>query len=143
MIRPLVGIGVIVTSEGRVLLLKRQGSHGEGTWAPPGGHLEYGESIEECARRETLEETGVVIGNVRFLALTNDVMSSELKHYLTVWVEGDYVSGEVVAAYPEKVAEVAWVAWDALPEPLFDPFHNLLSGNYYPASAPISSLRSG
>jgi 8-oxo-dGTP diphosphatase len=144
--RPQVGIGVIVTNEGRVLLLKRKGSHGEGTWAPPGGHLEYGESIEECARRETLEETGVVIGNVRFLALTNDVMESERKHYLTVWVEADYVSGDAVAAYPEKVAEVAWVG-DRLPEPLFDPFHNLLSGKQYPGHpghpglAPIPGLR--
>jgi 8-oxo-dGTP diphosphatase len=139
--RPLVGIGVIVRNEGRVLVLKRKGSHGEGTWAPPGGHLEYGESIEDCARRETLEETGVAIGNVRFFALTNDVMESEQKHYLTVWVEGDYVSGEAKVAYPEKVAAVAWVAEDALPEPLFDPFHNLVSGKQYPGSASFSSLR--
>ena len=140
--RPQVGIGVIVRNEGRVLLLKRKGSHGEGTWAPPGGHLECGESIEECARRETLEETGVAIASVRFFALTNDVMESEQKHYLTVWVECDYLSGEATAAYPEKVAEVDWVDWDALPEPLFDPFHNLLSGKHYPVSASISSLRS-
>jgi 8-oxo-dGTP diphosphatase len=137
--RPQVGIGVIVRNEERVLVLKRKGSHGEGTWAPPGGHLEYGESIEECAWRETMEETGVVIGNARFFALTNDVMESEQKHYLTVWVEADYVSGEALAAYPEKVEEVAWAAWDALPEPLFAPFHNLLSGKRYPVSSSISS----
>ena len=139
--RPQVGIGVIVRNEERVLVLKRKGSHGEGTWAPPGGHLEYGESIEECARRETLEETGVVIGDPRFFALTNDVMESEQKHYLTIWVEADYVSGEALAAYPEKVEEVAWVAWDALPDPLFAPFQNLLSGKHYPMSASIFSLR--
>jgi 8-oxo-dGTP diphosphatase len=130
--RPQVGIAVIVEKDGNVLLLRRQGSHGEGTWAPPGGHLEFGESLEECAVRETLEETGVVIGDVRFLAVTNDLFLSEQRHYLTVWVEATYQSGDAHAAYPDKVAEVAWVVWDALPDQLFLPFQNLLSGRSYP-----------
>ena len=46
---PKVGVGVIVRREGRILLGKRKGSHGENTWAPPGGHLEFMESVEECA----------------------------------------------------------------------------------------------
>ena len=56
---PRVGVGVIVTKADRVLLIKRKGVHGQGTWSTPGGHLEYGESPEGCAARETLEETGV------------------------------------------------------------------------------------
>ena len=133
--RPQVGVAVIIEVDGELLLLKRKGSHGEGTWAPPGGHLEFGESIEECAIRETLEETGVAIGNVRFLAITNDIFWSEQKHYLTVWVQCDYESGTATTAYPEKVAEVEWVTWDALPDQLFVPFRNLISGNLYPKSA--------
>src|SRR5271165_115395 len=112
--RPQVGVAIIVEVDGKVLVLKRKGSHGEGTWAPPGGHLEFGESIEECAIRETLEETGLAIGNVQFLAITNDIFWSEQKHYLTVWVQCDYLSGTATAAYPDKVDEVGWVAWDAL-----------------------------
>ena len=73
--RPQVGVAVIIAHNGRVLLLKRKGSHGEGTWAPPGGHLEFGESLEECAMRETLEETEIVIDNVQFVAITNDVFA--------------------------------------------------------------------
>ncbi len=53
--RPKVGVGVIVVKEGKVLLLQRKNSHGSGTWCFPGGHLEYGESLEECAKREVLE----------------------------------------------------------------------------------------
>jgi 8-oxo-dGTP diphosphatase len=130
--RPQVGLAVIVERGGQVLLLKRKGSHGEGTWAPPGGHVEFGESLEECAVRETLEETGVVIGEVEFIAITNDLFPSERKHYLTVWVEATYLSGQAAVAYPDKVAQVSWVSWDSLPEQLFIPFDNLLSGRSYP-----------
>jgi 8-oxo-dGTP diphosphatase len=130
--RPLVGLAVIVQRAGQVLLLKRKGSHGEGTWAPPGGHLEFGESPEACAIRETLEETGIEIGDVQFIAITNDLFPSEQKHYLTVWVEAAYLSGQAYVAYPDKVAEVSWMSWDALPEHLFIPFKNLLSGRSYP-----------
>lgn len=42
--RPLVGVGVVFLREGRVFLAKRQGAHGEATWASAGGHLELGES---------------------------------------------------------------------------------------------------
>jgi 8-oxo-dGTP diphosphatase len=133
--RPQVGVAVIIAHNGRVLLLKRKGSHGEGTWAPPGGHLEFGESLEECAMRETIEETGIVIDNVQFVAITNDVFASEQKHYMTVWMEGSHASGQATVAYPDKVQEVAWAPWDALPQPLFIPFQNLLSGRQYPRAA--------
>ena len=54
--RPSVGVAVIVVNNGKVLLGKRKGSHGSGSWAFPGGHLEMNESIEACARREVFEE---------------------------------------------------------------------------------------
>ena len=133
--RPHVGVAVIIAQDGRVLLLKRKGAHGEGTWAPPGGHLEFGESLEECAMRETLEETGVVISNVQFVAITNDVFGSEQKHYVTIWVEASYESGQARVAYSDKVEDVTWAAWNALPQPLFLPLRNLLSGRQYPRTA--------
>jgi 8-oxo-dGTP diphosphatase len=61
-----VGIGVFVFKEGKFLMQKRQGSHGEGTWSCPGGHLEFGESFKDTARREVKEETNLEIDNVRF-----------------------------------------------------------------------------
>ncbi len=130
--RPQVGVAVIITRNGHVLLLKRTGAHGAGTWAPPGGHLEFGESLEACAIRETFEETGIVIDNVQFVAITNDVMASEQKHYVTLWMEGTHTSGEAAVAYPDKVEAVTWAPWDAMPQPLFLPFQNLLSGRQYP-----------
>jgi 8-oxo-dGTP diphosphatase len=80
--RPLVGVGVVFVRQGRVFLAKRQGSHGEATWASADGHLEWGETLEECARREALEELGVAVGDLRFLCLSNIIAYS--KHYLDV-----------------------------------------------------------
>ncbi len=59
---PRVGVAVFVLNEkGHVLVGKRTGSHGAGTLALPGGHLELHESFDECAARETYEETGLVL----------------------------------------------------------------------------------
>ena len=60
-----VGVGVIILRNNRILLGERIGSHGANTWATPGGHLDVGESIEECARREVFEETGLVVESIR------------------------------------------------------------------------------
>ena len=59
-----------------------------GTWGLPGGHLEANESFEDCANREILEETGLQIRNLRFLTATNDIMESEGKHYVTIFMGG-------------------------------------------------------
>ncbi|TKY84730.1 hypothetical protein EX895_005810 [Sporisorium graminicola] len=59
---PRVGVGVFVINEkGHVLIGKRTGSHGAGTLALPGGHLELHESFSDCAAREVFEETGLVL----------------------------------------------------------------------------------
>jgi 8-oxo-dGTP diphosphatase len=129
---PRVGVGVIVTQDERVLLIKRQGAHGQGTWSTPGGHLEYGESPEACAARETMEETGVAITNLHALGFTNDVFEESGLHYITLWMAGEYASGEAAVAAPDEASEVAWVAWGALPEPLFLPLWNLIQGKSYP-----------
>ena len=81
---PGVGVACIVMRAGRVLLIRRQRSHGAGTWSTPGGHLDFGETPTECAIRETEEETGVRVSRVEFLAVTNDVFANAGKHYITV-----------------------------------------------------------
>jgi 8-oxo-dGTP diphosphatase len=129
---PRVGVGVLVTKGDQVLLIKRKGVHGQGTWSTPGGHLEFGESPEECAARETKEETDVEIVNVRALGFTNDLFASSGLHYITLWMTGEYRSGEARVAAPYEAAEVGWFAWGAFPLPLFLPLRNLIQGDSYP-----------
>lgn len=129
---PLVGVGVIVRKGAEVLLLRRCGTHGAGTWSTPGGHLDFGESPEDCAIREALEETGVKVGSVQFRGLTNDVFADEGKHYVTLWMEAEYLSGEPAVHADYEASEVAWFRLDKLPEPLFLPLQQLLAGRCYP-----------
>ena len=70
---------------------RRKGSHGSGRLALPGGHLEFGESWEECAAREVDEETGLQVHNIRFVHATNDPMLDENKHYVTIFMLCDCI----------------------------------------------------
>jgi 8-oxo-dGTP diphosphatase len=58
---PLVGVGGIVISDGRVLLVRRGTEPGYGEWTIPGGLLEPGETLLEAVVRELREETGVTV----------------------------------------------------------------------------------
>jgi 8-oxo-dGTP diphosphatase len=133
---PMVGVGIIIRRGEQVLLLHRHHAHGAGTWSPPGGHLEFGETPEECARRETREETSLEVVDVRYKCLTNDIFTAEGKHYITIWMEGQGGEGEAVLNAPEEASEVRWFRWDELPEQIFLPLANLLAGKTYPPAAP-------
>ena len=128
--RPLVGVAVIVVRNGRVLLGKRKNSHGNGTWQFPGGHLEYGESIEACARRELREETGLVIDELRIGPYTNDFFEKERKHYVTLFVIAGKTRGDVRNGEPDKCERWDWFPWSRLPEPRFLPIRNLLDQGF-------------
>lgn len=119
--RPQIGVGVFIWKDNKFIMGKRKGSHGHDTWSIPGGHLEFDESIEQCAKREALEETGLTVDNVRFLALTEDRFPDHSKHYLTVWVYTDWKSGEPKITEPDKWVDQEWRDFRSLPLPLFEP----------------------
>lgn len=123
--RPKVGVGVAVVFEGKVLLGKRKDSHGAGCWSFAGGHLEFGETVEECAKREVLEETGLTATSVILGPWTNDVIEGT-KHYITLFVFVDQFLGEPVLKEPHKCEGWQWFPWNQLPTPLFPPVANLI-----------------
>jgi 8-oxo-dGTP diphosphatase len=125
---PQVGVGLLVYREDEVLLVRRHGSHGAGTWSPPGGYLDFGEDPAECAVREAREETDVEVAPPRFVGVTNDVFDAERKHFVTLWFETQHVHGEAHAAAPRELTEVGWFASGDLPTPLFLPFEHFLAG---------------
>lgn len=133
--QPRVGVAVIVRRGACVLLGKRRSnSHGDGVWQFPGGHLEWGESVEDCARREAREETGLLVDVVGRGPWTNDVFAATAtqpaRHYVTVFVLAACEEGEPQRLEPDKCEEWRWFRWDALPTPLFLPIEHLLASGW-------------
>lgn len=113
-----VGVGVMTLKYNKVLLGKRKGSHGSGEYAFPGGHLEYMEGFAECAMRETKEECGIEIENIRFLYLQN-LTEYAPKHYVHIGLVADWKSGEPEILEPEKCEGWDWYDLDDVPSPMF------------------------
>jgi ADP-ribose pyrophosphatase len=117
---PRVGVGAIVIRDGKVLLVKRGVAPSKGLWAIPGGMIELGETIQQAAEREILEETGIRI-QARDPVYTFDMIDRDDEgriryHYVVVDVFAFYVSGEPQAR--DDVVDARWVApeeLDALP----------------------------
>lgn len=116
---PKVGVGVMILKDGKVLLGKRKGSHGEGEYSFPGGHLEYMESFADCARREVQEECGIEIGNIRFQVLAN-ITKYAPKHYTHIGLVADWKSGEPQLLEPDRNESWGWYEIGDLPQPVFE-----------------------
>ncbi len=109
--RPLVGIGVVVWRDGKVLLIRRGKAPRKGQWSLPGGAQKTGETVREAARREVLEETGldVEIGELVDVvdSLERDADGRVRTHYTLVDFSARAGDGDAVAG--GDAAEVAWM----------------------------------
>ncbi len=122
-----VGVGIwVFNPRGQVLFSKRLSKHGTGTWAPPGGKMEVGEKIEECAARELFEETGIEIPAKQFqiIDFTNDIFPNS--HYVTIHLFAENITAKPVTKEPTKHEKWQWLNINNLPKPLFVPAENLL-----------------
>jgi 8-oxo-dGTP diphosphatase len=141
---PRIGVAVIVRRGDTVLLGRRRStSHGDGVWQFPGGHLEWGESVFDCARREAREETGLDVVVDGQGPWTNDRFVREDTHYVTLFVLTHCDNGEPQRCEPDKCDEWRWCTWDALPEPLFLPIQHLREQMSAAGDVTSLSLRSG
>ncbi|MEX1113168.1 MAG: NUDIX domain-containing protein [Patescibacteria group bacterium] len=131
--RPGVGVGVFVIRDGKVLFGKRKSAHGEGTWAPPGGKLDMGETVVDCAARELKEETGLTVVRAERLPVYTEDFFEEL-HFITTYVLAE-TSGEPSVMESEKCEAWGWFPWDRKPEPLFLTIRNLDRQGYRPPGA--------
>ena len=87
---PEVTVGVLVfNQEGKVFLMISP--KWQGKYSLPGGHIEYGETMEEAAKREIKEETGLDIFDIQFLMVQECIFSEEFykkKHFVFL----DYIA---------------------------------------------------
>ena len=119
---PLVGVGAVIVSEGRVLLVQRGTEPARGQWSIPGGLIELGETLTAAVAREVLEETGLVVDPIELIELLERVHrdGDRVRYH---YVIADYlcraVGGTLLAA--TDAAAVRWASpaeWKTL---CFDP----------------------
>lgn len=117
-------------AQGAILLIRRQGSHGAGQWGLPGGKIDFGETLPDCAARELAEETGVAIdpASVRIGPTITDYWPEDGRHFACV-----FASAPAPADAAPRIMEfgkadgIGWFPLDGLPTPLFQPLENVMS----------------
>jgi ADP-ribose pyrophosphatase YjhB (NUDIX family) len=115
---PGLGAGLAVLRDGKLLLYRRLRAPEAGHWNIVGGKIDHMESSEHAARREATEETGMQIGTIRHLCISEQVLEEDRQHWLSVIYVCDDISGEPTVAELDKLPEFGWFALDSLPTPL-------------------------
>ena len=114
--RPIVGIGIVVFKQDGVLLVRRGKPPNVGSWTLPGGAQDIGETVEDAARRELLEETGLTVGRLHFAAHVNNIRRDPQGrvqfHYTILDFAARWQAGEPAAG--SDVTEAIWVTPDRL-----------------------------
>lgn len=103
-IDPKIAAGVLIVRDGRALLVRRAIEPGYGKWAFPGGHVDRGETIEEAALREALEECGVTAILDELLGL----FSYRGRPVVVAVYRGRLAPGSPEPAACDETLEVGW-----------------------------------
>jgi 8-oxo-dGTP diphosphatase len=135
------GLGVILEKDGKILLGLRHPDPDKadsafksaGEWSLPGGKIDFGETLEECAIREVKEETGIVIKDPQIISIHN--CKNEHAHFLTAGVVAREWEGEAQVKEPDEMVEWKWFDKNDLPFPRYFPsflvIENYLQGKFY------------
>ncbi len=125
---PLVGVGVVVIDDGKVLLGQKKGGAWDSHWSLPGGKLDQQEELTACAARELAEETGVqATGKFMPISVSNDRAPDFDLHSITFGYLLREFKGPVENKEPHKFYSWAWFSMSDLPQKLFFPTRRLLS----------------
>lgn len=135
------GFGVILEKDDQILLGLRHPDpdkadsafRSSGEWCLPGGKLEWGESFEDGAIRETFEETGIRIKNPKVISVHN--CKNEHAHFMTVGLVTNEWEGEAKVMEPDEIVEWKWFDLNNLPTPRYFPsfevIENFIKKEFY------------
>jgi 8-oxo-dGTP diphosphatase len=115
---PGLGVGLAILRDGKLLLCKRMKAPEAGHWNIVGGKVDHMERAEIAARREAEEETGLTIGPIRYLGITEQVIEADRQHWISLLYVTDDTSGDPQLTEPDKLSEIGWFDLDDLPQPL-------------------------
>jgi 8-oxo-dGTP diphosphatase len=108
-----------------VLLVKRLDS--ENGWALPGGFIEKGETLEDCARRELKEETGVEVPFLSHFSNYSEPTRDTRHQVISVGYLAVHPFGKLRLKANSDVLDVNWFGVNNLPQLAFD--HNKICGD--------------
>ena len=121
-----VGVGVIILDNNKILLGHRikkyndtGGIYEPDSWTLPGGKQEYNETIIACAKRETLEETNLIIDDISVFGASDDISID--RHFVTLYTLANKFSGDIKVMEKDKIDEWKWFDLDFLPTNLYSP----------------------
>lgn len=118
---PTVGVAVVLVENERLLLGKRR----DGGWCIPCGHVEWDETVEEAARREFLEETGLNVSLDSVLAVHSNFHNPH-QHTVGVWYRGVRRGGELRPG--GDLLQVDFFPLERLPELKFPTDRRVVAG---------------
>ncbi len=124
-----VGCGVLVfNEENKILFMKRNSKHRCGSYSLVGGWIEFGETFEQAAAREAMEEIGVEIHNIKIIGVTNNFFPEENSHSVSVVMGAKIKSGVPQNKEPHKCEYMLWCdSWNNLPTPLFTSYNQYIT----------------
>ena len=120
-----VACDFVIEQDGKILLGKRKNTFGSGTWALPGGHLEYGEKISDCLNRELNEELGITPIDFFLIGVFDDIESRG--HHVHVAFKITKFDGEISLKEPHKCEELRSFFLDQLPKEMFSAQKNIFN----------------
>ncbi|MFA6383399.1 MAG: NUDIX domain-containing protein [Parcubacteria group bacterium] len=135
------GFGVMIMKDRKVLLGKRHIDpekadsllNGAATWTMPGGKMEFGETFEDAAKRETKEETDIDLEDVQVMCVNNERIDSA--HFVTIGLYSEKFKGDPGVMEPDEITEWRWFELDDLPSPVYFPskeiIENYKQGKFY------------
>ena len=115
---PGVGTGLAILLDGKLLLYRRTRPPEAGHWNIVGGKVDHMEHSMQAARREAEEESGLKIGRLDFLTISEQIFDEDRHHWISIIYRTEDITGEASVMEPEKLPEYGWFALDELPEPL-------------------------
>lgn len=115
---PGVGVGLAILRDGKILLYKRMKAPEAGFWNIVGGKVDHLEPAEQAARREAEEESGLSIGAITYVGVTEQIISADGQHWVSLLYKTEDVAGEPRLVEPDKLSDFGWFDLDDLPKPL-------------------------
>ncbi len=133
-----VAVVVLIRKGDKVLMGRRKSRRHKGMWGFPGGHLEFGEEIEDCGIRENLEETGIKVPKVKLWTTINTIYAAH--HSVVIFTVADLPKGQKpINKEPTKCEGWEWFRWNKLPSPLMQGIEKLVACGYDPFKVKVKA----